>query len=360
MDVVRRCAQSPPFDARSGREILQRRIHATSALAALGRLGWDFDALYRSGLGRSVAGLVNIFTGIGRDRLPPDASSTGPAPCILGWHEALDASAAGEGAGTGIHPLIESWLATAPLEDLIAWTPPRGISTTQVGQISLPDASGEYRWAVDRLTRTYLTDWADDSLELEHRLKSGLWEPDHVPVEQVQIARQVRDDDLNRVIAERAIHHGGVADERLRELTENAISAIKAGRPDAAASIFETARKLHPTNPKLANNLGFCLIPLDPGAAVANLRDAERLGFAAEGAHEAALLACNLALALTRLGDAATATATATAGLANIERAGRSLPPGEAFLWSLDPDSDEVVTADVADYLRELLRRTAS
>jgi hypothetical protein len=181
------------------------------------------------------------------------------------------------------------WILSAPVEDLIALRPP---STDQLaeyrGATWLPDTPvmEEYRWAVERFATTHLNDWSTSSLHLEYRWHHGRHPAPCAP--DLMSDRLVPLTALQAEIAQRAtsksnneIKFGPVGMETAlsTKMHSRALELLRQGRHRDAVTLYEFARSQNPEDAHAANNLGFCLIPDDPRAALRHLNAANNLGY---------------------------------------------------------------------------------
>ncbi|MBW8486657.1 NACHT domain-containing protein [Actinomadura parmotrematis] len=123
---------------------------------------------------------------------------------------------------------------------------------------------------------------------------------------------------------------------------------LMAGRPEVAIGVYESAVEESPGDPRLVNNLGFCLMPVDPDAALTALERAAALFRRPYGVNVANRMLLHLMrddpAAANRIGDA-------------YHRLGRN--DGAAWLWDMDDPQTLRDGADIALYIIELGRRAA-
>jgi Flp pilus assembly protein TadD len=102
--------------------------------------------------------------------------------------------------------------------------------------------------------------------------------------------RKVRMDDLNAEIARRATAPkqsvGKVPDKFEHTLAlriqRHAKDLLREGRAAEAVALFEFALSQSPDDPALINNVGFCMIPVDPKKALLYLVKADLVGYRPE------------------------------------------------------------------------------
>jgi hypothetical protein len=199
--------------------------------------------------------------------------------------------------GALIGPYAEltlAWVRTAIREDLIAWQPPSDpgeVLTLGTIESIAKEERQAYRWLVDRFTKTYLDDWALESLYLEWRyLHAELVAPcSNAEMRQ----RRIADGDLSKAIAGRVAtvqkdRRDKSSDEdelpetpglSIGQLVNAAVEFLEAGRRSAAAALFEAAKRNKPDNADVRNNYGFCILPDNPEGGLQEIRAAEALGF---------------------------------------------------------------------------------
>jgi hypothetical protein len=233
-------------------------------------------------------------------------------------------------------PRIASWLSALSLDELLAWRCPSTVEFGALSESPAPRPDPRDVWLHDRLTQTYLDDWAFDSLVFEWRYQHGLCEA-HCPAE-VMSARQISEDDLGRVIAARVTTDVDEKRPHPRAMTPStfiatAVEHLEAGRRSAAAAIFDACRIALPNDPEAHNNYAFCILPDDPSTALTELELAAELGLRREPINVA-----NRMLALYRLGRLASALELAE-HCATDERFGRRAVV--AFLWEWGAEANQ-------------------
>lgn len=332
LQELARAARSHPCDS-SGRVILKRDIYATSALGALAARGLDPEALLRFGLGDRIRlGLAGWLARIDR---PTDER----IPWIHrpAWEEVFSVKADGE-AGVGRYftsaingkaaPYIESWLAEAPLEDLLSWRP-SAVTTTQRWA---PEEVESWKWLVERFTQTYLHTWSPTSLNMEYAMLRGQ-SLASFPLEVMQ-ERLVPVDRVTVAIADRQLGKApGIDPAVLGALIEQAVELLQDGERTAAAALFDAARTFNPDDPVVRNNYAFCILVDRPAEARLLLERA--LG--GRGNDDSVTL-CNLALTEHLLGNQNAALGRAEEAFESVR--GRSTG---AYLWCRNTEDVWVV-----------------
>jgi len=182
-------------------------------------------------------------------------------------------------------------------------------------------------WLTDRFTETYVHDWTPESRAREWRYiggqRTGCCPPG--------LMRQ-RAIDPNDLAAQMADEHCTDHESRASEpswtpehFKHVALEHLHAGRRAEAVQVFRVLADLHPADGDIQNNLGFCLIGVDPKGAVEQLRAA-----IARGTSTTTLTRMNLALAVHLAGDGAEAASLLRTTLAESES-----NESNYFVWRL-------------------------
>ena len=290
----------------------------------LERRGHNVEGYVRWGLGRFIATSVVIATVLpdleDADEDDEGQESTGHSvrfrEAPTGWVNLLDqmpsddpslermftsqppeeAAKSRRVVGALIGPYAEltlAWVRTAIREDLIAWrapSDPGAVLTLGTIESVAKEDRQTYRWLVDRFMKTYLDEWALQSLYLEWRYLHAELVAPCSSTEMRQ--RRIADADLSKAIASRvaAVHkdrRDESSDDELPEtpglsigqLVNAAVEFLEAGRRSAAAALFEAAKRDNPDSADVRNNYGFCILPDDPEGGLQEIRAAEALGF---------------------------------------------------------------------------------
>lgn len=167
---------------------------------------------------------------------------------------------------------LEQWLNRLLGDDMAAvlrWAVPPLAVFTALPPSSTPDEVG--RWIWDRFTHTSLDEWADSSLLREYAgnadgtLKHRVW------LERTCDASEVASLALSRLTAKT---RRAAPEPKLRAETfvRAAIEHLSEGRAAEAAEIFRGLVELRPTDGDALNNFGFCLLAVDPAAALVVLQ----------------------------------------------------------------------------------------
>ncbi len=250
-------------------------------------------------------------------------------------------------------PPVVTWSATARFDELRDWTPPPPTLLEEDVPVRPPPEPDERgRWVVERFMHTYLENWATSSLHLEWAYIHGQEPSPCIPVE--MSVRSVPEDDLAKIIADRAVEDRPPPQRLTASLVEPALRFLKQRRHVEAAGLFEAATRVEPNNADAHNNYGFCLLPSDPAGSLQAL---ERFGHLRGG--DAIVNALNRSLCLATLGRLTPAEDLARATMTDLEDVPR--PPFSAWLW--DPEElllhgDAVLSSqdDAFEYLEALIR----
>lgn len=249
------------------------------------------------------------------------------------------------------HRVLE-WLEHLVADDveaLVQWqAPPASVLRALPTRTRVPDEVGLWVW--ERFTVTRPEEWSESTLLTEWRVDTT--ESDEIP--RGARAERVVDADAIASLALTKLSEGRKSVPEPRGLdpaafVDTAAEHLQANRVQEAADIFAGLVELRPTDGDVINNFGFCLLPLDPRAALEELQRASLYP------RSAALISnANRVLALhlvgrdddaMRLAAEALGAAPATAGL--------------AFAWQHDHSSGNLTLLTSADprvYLSELQR----
>lgn len=350
MMTLAKVIRSQPYDA-EGNLVLARYVDGTSAIAYLGQRGVDPASLLEYGFGRLL--LLTVDSTLAIDELE-NGAPTASAEIFDDWRRLrrqitkdLPSSDQELRLSKTFRERLTPWISANSISDVLRWTPPTDLDSP--AEPIVDTVNKEYIWFVERFTKTYLSDWSDESLSLEYRYVLEHWRPERLPSE-LLLEREVAPDNLCREISSRTVH--GRTTDPLAQLVlvERALEAIREQKRDVAAAIFTAARTLTPNDPSLANNLGFCLIPDNPVRAIQILAEARSLG------HKDLLNFANTAAAHVVAGDlqgALDVCETAAAfGLASMTHV--------AWLWILPlGDDPTVLETEPGAYICDLAIVTA-
>jgi len=230
---------------------------------------------------------------------------------------------------------ICSWAMTASVDDLFGWVSPQRQLLADSADMPLQafvNADSDGRWIVDRFTSTYLHEWATESLKREWKYLHGQHQ---APCSRAEMAvREVDESLLAQALAEQVTSQGpslspgqgGLASS----FVKSAIAFLREGRPVEAAALFEAIVRRRPDDAEALNNLGFCMIAVDPGRALESLNAARSLGDC-----DSDLVDVNKLVALVALGRRTSALDLAAVVSARL--ADGSGLRGATYLW--DPKS---------------------
>jgi len=255
-----------------------------------------------------------------------------------------------------IGPIV-TWSAIASFEELRDWSPPAPALLTEPVPLRPPSAPDEQGlWITERFMQTYLENWTTSSLHLEWAYMHGLEPAPCMPAE--MSVRLVPEDELAKLIADRAVEDAPAPQRLTSSLVEPALDFLKQGRHVEAAGLFEAATRVEADNSDAHNNYGFCLLPSDPATALAALQRAGTL----RGGDEV-VNALNRSLCLAVLGRLTPAVDLARATMTDLEGAPAS--PFSAWLWDPEPllsHDDAIVSShdDAIAYLEMLIHAIES
>jgi hypothetical protein len=227
--------------------------------------------------------------------------------------------------------LSRRWLHSLSLGDLLAWKAPAQLGDMEQLPVVEPYVRNRASWLNDRFTTTYLYEWSDASLHLEwayvHGDRAGCSVPRQMAVRKVEAA------DLARELAHRSTEEWrktGSPESRsfqAADFVHFAAEKLQTGQSEAATGIYEGLYALSPDDADIANNLGFCLVPHDPGRALEILDRA----WSMRGQRHLVTLA-NRVFVLRLLGRVDDAVKEAALQLSCDPH------PQRAYLWTADED----------------------
>lgn len=242
---------------------------------------------------------------------------------------------------------VALWLGSLPLPELLVWASP---SLDEFGGVSESPAlvpTAHDQWVVDRFMHTYLEEWEYDSLLLEWQYQHG---DEVAPCATTAMReRYVQAAGLATSIAWKAVK-GGMTSRSTgmtaSSFVKPAVKHLNSGRYSVAAAIFDACRIAVPEDATAHNNYGFCMLPIDPEAALVALDKAATLGMRLEGVN-----AANRMIALKQLGRAATALEIAN----RVALSTAWSQPMTGYLWAWESETPELVEfPDVRIYIAEL------
>ena len=352
--AIKETTQTPPND---NTPVVERQDHIGDLLDSLAQCGittrslvdpWIRQHASRAIFGRAYAQWLSNRT-----------SQTNPV--VESWVQLLDEVVPREialsstsairdpdNADAALNSLMRatlSWSQSAPLTEIIGWTPPSNLETAENGTVGV--ATSDANWLFDRFTVTYLDDWSTASLRSEWQYLHG--ELDTPWPRHLTKARRMAEPQLASVIADRLlrehdrhrshVHHFSLTDQ----LVGPALDFLGEGRRIEAAALFEAAIRHDGDDAPAHNNLAFCLLPDRPEAAVSLLERAIKLGGPQFGHFKA-----NCVLALAHAGRYTSALSLAHEFLLS---ANTSFKHDTWHMWKVDGflDGDEPCIEDCDD-----------
>ncbi|WP_298345534.1 hypothetical protein [Ferrimicrobium sp.] len=176
--------------------------------------------------------------------------------------------------------IIQTWYLSAPFQDVISGFPAHWDDVWDVAPIPPLRNYTEEFWILDRLTKTYLSDWSISSLlsERAYLNSSGALVLSPPGLEE----RRVTIDAVEHEIAERAVKDQARRQERdgdhiVDGSVEQLLNYIASGTLQLAIKLAEAVAVAYPLSSFALNNLGFCLMPIDPEAALDSFQRANAL-----------------------------------------------------------------------------------
>ena len=255
-----------------------------------------------------------------------------------------------DGAWLGdLYGAIIKWSLACSLEELLDWMPPAPERFSRPLALPDPHSDDDGTWIVERFTRTFLWEWSVPSLRREWLYLHGQ-HPAPCSAEDMEV-RAVSENELALLMADRLAAEPPPYSQLSARLVGSAAGFITEGRRREAVALFEATLHLEPDSQIALNNLGFCLLPDEPKAALDVLERA-----VASGRGDVDLANLNRVLALASLGRY-----TSALGLVEsmLDEWGpqRLAPP--TYLWDIDPilhDGDPVLATyqDFREYAETL------
>ncbi|MEU5994900.1 hypothetical protein ABZ806_38490 [Spirillospora sp. NPDC047418] len=345
LQVVLDVAQTHPL-LDDGTLNLRRLVDATSALGALGCRGLDPDRIVR----RGIAETMKLTLAGWLERLEFSDEPRGTGEHAARWRaffrgDACDAISPGgyiEAIWLGkTARRLNAWLETAPLEDVLRWTPPE--AWPEPGSAEPADEETKHwTWVVDRFTQTYLAEWSSESLKREYRYLAGAWSPGlpHALLAERELSRE----DVATALADRAVADDDAVDPAtMTSLTGQAVALLEEGQRKAAAALLDGARRLRPSDLTLQQNHAFCILVDEPEKARAAFMNA-----LARDTRRPEVALCNLALTEALLGNVQAAFDACELAYTTASYA------GTVYLWVQGGDGWSVENTDVRRWAAHL------
>lgn len=294
----------------------EARLDAFRAAAdELSRRGLDALALVRYGMTREVAApvigalAVRLIFGEGASMESMDVQGWCAALGLQGLPSASprpNVNEIGRLFEEWILPAIPNiyrWIGTASLDDLINLTPPARDSL-ELSSDTEPldrDLREQYRWAVEHFAKTFYGDWQTSSLHYELKWLDGEVLPP-CPNELMN-DRKVPREKIAEEIARRVVYDVDKYDpgeSLVSEMTRHAISLLRQDRCNDAAAVFEFGVLQRPDDADIRNNLGFCLIPVDPRKALDALKCAANMSYEPSSTNSYNQICCYISIGRPR------------------------------------------------------------
>jgi tetratricopeptide (TPR) repeat protein len=322
----------------------EARLTAFKAAAEeLSRRGLDAVALARYGMSREVATpllaaiLVRALfdedppiNGVDIDRWcevldlrpPPARNIKKLTPEVGDWVDDVVSS---------VTPRLYQWIASASIDELVNLTPPTRevLVSLSAGEPLDRDLREQYRWAVDHFAKTFFREWKTPSLHSELRWLDGYILPP-CPNE-LMLDRKVPREKITEEIARRTVYDNdnlGSGESLVSEMSRHALKLLRQGRYREAAAVFEFGVQQRPEDPEVRNNLGFCLIPIEPREALEHLRAAANMAYEPSATNTYNQMCCYVLIGRSR----------AALNIADLESKKSPHQPMAVLLWN--PTSD--------------------
>lgn len=344
-----------------------------AATDELTRRGLDAESLVRYGMPNDIAGVIMSMLLLQDLGLEEADLAQQRGVDLKAWRAALGPlpeldTSGGTVSASRLHelglaytrkyiPAIFSWIASAPLTSIVLLSPPEASELAHPHPGFNGDAKvrERYAWLVDRFSSPSIRSWVTTSLQYEFRWQDGT-EPPPCPPE-CMAEEKVDKSELNAELARRSAHSiGGDPDPQsvlASEVDSHARILVGQGRYHEAAALFEFAVLRLPFDAEVRNNLGFCLMPENPGAALKELEAAGCMGYDHPVVNVYNRACCYLALDQPRTAMAIAEEYWAATALPSVNG---------AVLWQWPPEPDWVLTdvEEPSGALAELMTRVAS
>jgi hypothetical protein len=175
---------------------------------------------------------------------------------------------------------VQDWLnrllTEGDIPALSAWTaPPISLFVALSDRATPPDTVGLWIW--ERYTVTNVEDWSESSLNLEWQVHNGIKEPP-VPLT-VWAERKTEEGQVaNLALLKSSRRHDRISRPvnglQAEDFVNTAANLLRFGEAQKAADLYFGLAELRPTDSRVLNNLGFCLVPIDLDLALKYLQRA--------------------------------------------------------------------------------------
>lgn len=348
---------------------LRRDTQITSALGKLADRGLSADAIIRTGFGPMLIDFV--LEGALACRQLVLEKERGSDELLLGeWADLLIASPELQGVAAGDRSLararamngffvreVQRWLQEAPIAHLVGWRYSTDQSLADDEDLFLLNGRDATVWVCERFTKTYLDEWASESLlwELTFITKpgavQGLAQFDVGLLEE----RRVSLFDVTQELARRATsqiapyQRGPLAE--LEKAQKSVIAALDKGDVDQAVNLASENINLFPNEPEVKRNFGFCIIGENPERALETLKLYQPVE---EGSLVSTLNHFNLVAASYRCNRDAPLESIQFL----IDALPAGMPTGSMWLWEPETlrDTPTVVPIELEAWRRRMLR----
>jgi hypothetical protein len=245
---------------------LRRTIDGTQAIGELALLGLDTQVLLGAyadeyAFGIDVATSLDLGPGEDAER----------ATYWEGWvllRDSISTPTVKGDLDPEFRRAVRGWARTADPESIIDRCPPKSLPTSATKDCRAQEA--EYRWLITRLSETYLENWGLEALQTEYQYVTCAWQPSFVPTALLGLRSESRCAVAEALAQKLMSTDRSPKESRIHDaFTKQAINLVESGDVKGAATLLGVACDLHPDDWMLANNHGFCLIPLDPERAIA-------------------------------------------------------------------------------------------
>lgn len=268
---------------------LRRDTQITSALGKLADRGLSADAIIRTGFGPMLIDLILEGALAGRELVLKGECKSGDlllgewVDILLASRELHDVSATDRSLGRtramngAFAKEVQRWLYESPIAHLVAWRYSTDKSPADEGDLVLLNGRGATVWVCERFTKTYLDEWASESLlwEITFLVDSeavkALAQFDSALLDERRLSLyDIASEVGRRTTSQIGQYQGGPLAE-LERAQQAVISALD--NDDIARAIEQASENIDrfPNEPEIRRNYGFCIIGSDPERALETL-----------------------------------------------------------------------------------------
>lgn len=268
---------------------LRRDTQITSALGKLADRGLSADAIIRTGFGPMLIDLILEGALAGR-RLVLEGECKSEDLLLGKWVDILLSSPELRGVSAGDRGLgrtramkgafaveAQRWVHESPIAHLVAWRHSNEKSPAEDEDLTLLNGRGATVWVCERFTKTYLDQWASESLMWELTFLTdpmavrSLAQFDSALLDERKLSfYDVAAEISRRTTSQIEKYQRGPMAE-LERAQQAVIDALDSG--DMARAVKQAHANIDrfPNEPEIRRNFGFCIIGSDPERALETL-----------------------------------------------------------------------------------------